>query len=83
MVEALACGLPVVSTDCPSGPADILTGKRFGRLVPVGDTSAMAAAMRELSQATFPRSEIVDSVAPYQVDSVANAYLNVFGRPST
>lgn len=43
--EALACGCPVVSTNCPSGPAEILDGGRFGRLVPVGDERAMADAI--------------------------------------
>ena len=37
LVEALACGCPVVSTDCPFGPAEILEGGRYGRLVQVGD----------------------------------------------
>ena len=45
IAEALACGCPVVSTDCPSGPSEILDGGRFGRLVPVGDDAAMAEAL--------------------------------------
>lgn len=51
LVEAMFAGLTVVSTDCPSGPNEILEGGRFGWLVPVGDskrlTSAIMAAVKE------------------------------------
>lgn len=47
IVEALACGCPVVSTNCPSGPHEILEGGRWGRLVPVNDVEALTEAMRE------------------------------------
>jgi glycosyltransferase involved in cell wall biosynthesis len=45
LIEALALGTPVVSTDCPSGPAEVLDGGRYGTLVPVGDVDAMAKAI--------------------------------------
>ena len=45
IAKALACGCPVVSTDCPSGPAEILDDGRFGALIPVRDPKAMADAI--------------------------------------
>ena len=47
LIEALACGTPVVSTDCPSGPKEILENGRLGQLVPVGDVKALASEIRK------------------------------------
>ncbi|MNV59265.1 4-alpha-N-acetylgalactosaminyltransferase [compost metagenome] len=49
LVEALCLGVPVISTDCPHGPAEILDAGRYGLLVPVGDAAALAEAVRRLA----------------------------------
>lgn len=48
LIQALACGCPVVSTDCPSGPSEILDQGKYGPLVPVGDISSMARAIKDV-----------------------------------
>lgn len=54
LVEALLLGTPVVSTDCPSGPRELLQGGACGRLVPCGDSAALAKAMRQALLDTAP-----------------------------
>lgn len=56
LVEAMAAGLKIVSTDCPEGPAEILDHGRFGRLAPCGDAEALARAI-EKSLAESPQPE--------------------------
>jgi glycosyltransferase involved in cell wall biosynthesis len=52
IVEALAAGTPVVSTDCPSGPSEILCNGKFGHLVPMGDAATFSAQMEQCLAST-------------------------------
>lgn len=78
LVEAMACGVPVVSTDC-GGPREILENGRFGRLVPVGDVSALADAMEATLTQGADRSELVCRAQDFSIEKVADAYLQMFG----
>ncbi len=78
LIEAMACGTPVVSTDCPSGPAEILEGGRWGRLVPVGDATALARAMVATLD-DVERPDVAARAAAFGVDRAVDAYLRVLG----
>jgi glycosyltransferase involved in cell wall biosynthesis len=79
IVEALSFGLPVVSTDCPSGPAEILGGGRWGRLVPVGDAAALARAMDETLAAPVDRDALRRRAADFAPEIAARKYLELLG----
>ena len=77
LVEALACGCPVVSTDCPSGPAEILAGGSYGRLVPVGDDAALAEAILEALATPADREVLRSRARAFDVDSAVERYLEI------
>jgi glycosyltransferase involved in cell wall biosynthesis len=81
LVEAMACGCPVVSTDCPNGPAEILAGGRFGPLVPVGDAPRLAAAL-DAVLAHPPKAAMLKQRADdFTVGRSVDAYLRaLFGQ---
>lgn len=75
LVEAMAVGTPVVATDCPHGPGEILDKGRLGRLVPVGDAGALAAAISDALVQPAPAPEILRAATePYRVATVAEQY---------
>lgn len=74
LIEAMACGSPVVSTNCPSGPAEILEGGVWGRLVPAGDSAALADAIAAtLDDERQPR--VAERAAAFGIEPARDRYL--------
>lgn len=74
IVEALEAGTPVVSTDCLSGPREILCDGQFGRLVPVGDAAALAVAMAESLAAQHDTAALVARAQDFSIDKAVDRY---------
>ena len=74
LVEAMALGCPCVSTDCPSGPAEIFQDGEFGVLVPVGDDAALAEAMERVLDDPPDRRLLQQRAAYFSADRAVAAY---------
>jgi glycosyltransferase involved in cell wall biosynthesis len=77
LIEALACGCPVVSTNCPSGPAEILNNGQFGLLVPVGDDVVMARAICTTLDDPPAKEQLRARAAVFSFDQAIDSYEEV------
>ncbi|KXF77673.1 hypothetical protein ATN84_10030 [Paramesorhizobium deserti] len=77
LIQALACGCPVVSTDCPGGSAEILEKGRYGPLTPVGDAQALARAMKAVLDAPPVRKILKERGDFFSPERAVDGYLDV------
>ncbi|MBB6124751.1 glycosyltransferase involved in cell wall biosynthesis [Sphingobium subterraneum] len=79
LIEALAAGRPVVTTNCTPAMTELVTTPAAGRVVPIHDPNALAAAMRDLLDAPPPDPDaLAASVARFRIEPVADEYLRLF-----
>jgi glycosyltransferase involved in cell wall biosynthesis len=78
LTEALAIGTPVVSTDCQSGPREVLQDGKYGELVPLQDPEAMAEAMMRTLDKPIAPETLQQAVKDYTVEASTQAYLDAF-----
>lgn len=74
LIEAMAAGVPVVSTDAPHGPREILAGGMYGPLVPVGDAEALADAMDQVLDNPPSENVLKSRAADFAIDRIGGRY---------
>ncbi|MEX0685073.1 MAG: glycosyltransferase [Balneolales bacterium] len=77
LIQAMACGCPIVSTDCPYGPKEILNGDRYGKLVEVGNARMMADAIIETLNSPTDKAKVRERASIYSIDNSVSEYLNL------
>jgi len=80
LVEAMACGTPVVSTDCPGGPSEILSNGKYGELVPVGDSKALARAIERTLTSPPDDSLLIRRAGDFDSDRITSKYEELLFR---
>lgn len=78
LVEAMACGCPVIATDCPSGPEEILEGGKWGPLVAVGNPEALADAILKTLESPLAGNLLKARAAVFSHDNAVRAYTQLF-----
>ncbi len=78
LVEAMACGAPIVATDCKYGPAEILDHGKYGSLVPVGDVEGLANSILQALNGTEDRSRFRHRAQDFSLESAVQQYLDLF-----
>ena len=83
LIEAMASGTPVVSTDCRSGPREILEDGKWGHLVPVGDWRAMSEAILDTLDNPIPSDQLIARASDFSADASIDRYLEILtGSPN-
>ncbi len=77
LIEAMSLGVPVVSTDCPSGPWEILKGGTIAPLVKVGDPIAMAEAIVNTLKSNIDISSLIKAAEEFSIDKSVDSYAKI------
>lgn len=81
LVEAMMCGCTPVSTDCPTGPREVLQDNKYGYLVPVDDPVAMASAIVDAIDRPISEEMLSEAIMPFAEAAVIDRHFEILGFP--
>lgn len=79
LVEAMMCGCTPVSTDCPTGPREVLKNGKYGYLVPVRNPVAMAAGIEQALDRPISKLKLADAIRPFEEGAVLRKHFEILG----
>lgn len=79
LAEAMACGCPIIATDCPSGPREVLDGGRHGLLVPMNDTQALADAIMARLDTPYEKAALQARAEDFSIEKGTATYRGLIG----
>ena len=77
MIEALACNVPIVATNCKCGPGEVLQQGKYGKLVPIGNPKALADKILEVIDGNFPKFNKNEALSRFKKDIIAEKFINL------
>jgi len=80
LIQAMACGTPVVATNCPSGPFEILEGGKWGDLIPVDNVDLLASAMIKALEDAGPAPQVKQRAEYFSLDRAVDQYRHLIVR---
>jgi len=79
LVEAMMCGCTPVSTDCPTGPLEVLQNGKYGYLVPMRNPVVMATGIEQALDRPIQKNLLAEAIRPFEEDSVLERHFKVLG----
>lgn len=80
VIESLACGTPIVATDCPGGPADILSKQLFAKIVPMDSPREISIAIQEMLTTEIDTSRILAFAKRFTIQNTVQRYLDLIAE---
>ncbi len=80
IVESIGYGLPVVSTDCKSGPSEILKKGKYGTLVPIENSKKLSLAITKSLKKKHNKKKLIERSKAFNIGKISNQYLNLIAN---